>query len=141
MSPSPPAAALSLRVTFLRRLAVSFTATLQIAALWAFNVACGYAATALHSPVPGSVIGFVLLFLLLSTKVVRPQWIERGGSLLGKHLSLFIVPITVGIMALGPLLAQLGWGLLVALFLSAAVGLAFSGAFAQALAGRRELGA
>jgi holin-like protein len=139
MSASPPTAALSQRATLHRLLAAS-AAALQIGALWAFNVACGYAATALNSPVPGSVAGFVLLYLLLSAKIVRPQWIENGASFLCKHLSLFIVPITVGVMALGPLLAHLGWALFVALFTSAAVGLALSGAFAQALAGGKQAG-
>ncbi|MGP6157522.1 MAG: CidA/LrgA family protein [Vulcanimicrobiaceae bacterium] len=138
MVSSLPSAAASQRPRSHRLLGVGAATALQIAALAAFSLGCNAAAAALHSPIPGSIAGFVLLYLLLEAKIVRPQWIEGGASLLSKHLSLFIVPITVGVMALGPLLASLGWALFAALFASAAVGLALSGSLAQALAARKR---
>ena len=52
----------------------------------------------LHLPIPGSIIGLVLLFLLLITKIIPEKWIMEGANLLLSVMTLFFVPATVGIM-------------------------------------------
>lgn len=49
-------------------------------------------------PVPGSVIGLLLIFLLLYTKVIRLQWVDDAASLLLAFLGVFYVPYGVGII-------------------------------------------
>lgn len=48
--------------------------------------------------IPGSIIGMLLLFLFLSTKLFKVYWIEAGASLLIRHLPLLFIPVTVGII-------------------------------------------
>ncbi|WP_257351566.1 CidA/LrgA family protein [Pseudalkalibacillus decolorationis] len=52
----------------------------------------------LSLPLPGSIIGFLLLFSLLSLKLIPVFIIEKGSRFLLKHLTLFFVPVTVGVM-------------------------------------------
>src|SRR5699024_8013754 len=48
--------------------------------------------------IPGSVLGLLLLFILLTTKVIKVTWIEEGARFFVNHLVLFFIPPTVGIM-------------------------------------------
>ncbi|MEW9701659.1 CidA/LrgA family protein [Paenibacillus sp. SI8] len=52
----------------------------------------------LHIPVPGSIVGIVLLFGLLKTKIIRLHWVEKGSSWLLGEMLLFFIPAAVGIM-------------------------------------------
>ena len=73
------------------------------------------AARALSLPLPGPVVGLILLVL---TCVIRPSLVDRirpATQGLLQHLSLFFVPAGVGIVAHLPLLGQHGVGLAVAI--------------------------
>lgn len=48
--------------------------------------------------IPGSIIGLILLFFLLTTGIVKEQWIENGSLLLIRYLPLLFLPVTVGII-------------------------------------------
>lgn len=52
----------------------------------------------LHIPIPGSIIGLCLLFLLLQFKVIKLEWIELGAGLLLSELLLFFIPSAIGII-------------------------------------------
>jgi holin-like protein len=99
----------------------------------------GYAiASWLHLPVPGNLLGMLLLLALLATGVVRLAWIEASASLLVRHLAFFFVPITVGLMGLGDLFRANGAAIVITLTVSAVVGLCVAGLSSQRLASRRE---
>jgi holin-like protein len=53
--------------------------------------------------------------------------------LLVKHLAFFFIPITIGLMDMGPLFALHGIGILITLSISAAVGMAMCGLTTQCL--------
>jgi len=55
---------------------------------------------------PGSIIGMVLLFILLSSGLVQAHWVERGSSLLIKYMAVMFVPIGVGLINYLDLLEQ-----------------------------------
>lgn len=55
------------------------------------------AARAFHLPVPGPVLGMVLLFLGLVVKGGVPAELDRLGGTLLSHLSLLFVPAGVGV--------------------------------------------
>ncbi|MEL6505443.1 MAG: CidA/LrgA family protein [Pseudomonadota bacterium] len=55
-------------------------------------------ARSLGLPVPGPVVGMVLLFLFLAIKGHVPDDLGRVGDGLLKHLSLLFVPAGVGVM-------------------------------------------
>jgi holin-like protein len=71
-------------------------ALVGVAWLWAFLAVGDLAVASLSLPLPGSVVGMVLLWVALETGVVRLAWLERGaGTLLGT-LGLLFVPAGVG---------------------------------------------
>lgn len=58
-------------------------------------------AFALRLPVPGPVIGMLLLFVALTRSARLMTVVEATGTELLRHLSLLFVPAGVGIMAAG----------------------------------------
>lgn len=51
-----------------------------------------------HIPIPGSIIGMLLLFMALTLNVIKREWLSLGSSFLLKNLPLLFVPATVGII-------------------------------------------
>lgn len=51
-----------------------------------------YLADLFHLPIPGNVIGMILLFILLQTKVLKVEWIELASGFLVKHLAFSLFP-------------------------------------------------
>lgn len=93
------------------------------------------AALLLGLPVPGPVLGALLLGACLATRAEVPAPLgEAAGALLG-HLSLLFVPAGVGLVQHGPRLAAEWPALAAALVLSTAAGLA-AGALAFRWAAR-----
>ena len=70
----------------------------------------------IHLPVPGSVMGLLLLWLALSLKLIRLHWIEAASDSLLGVLGLLFVPATVGFI--GYLGAGAAWGLWLLVMLS-----------------------
>lgn len=99
----------------------------QIAVLWLMNLGASTGAALLHLPVPGNVLGLVLLFALVWSGILKAAWLEPAATLLVKHLAFFFIPITVGLKDMGPLFALHGIGILFILTMSAAVGMAVCG--------------
>ncbi|MGQ8773465.1 CidA/LrgA family protein [Serratia sp. NA_112.1] len=48
--------------------------------------------------IPGSIIGMLLLFALLSTQIMPARWVKPGCHLLIRYMVLLFVPIGVGVM-------------------------------------------
>ncbi|WP_342563420.1 CidA/LrgA family holin-like protein [Paenibacillus sp. FSL R7-0345] len=71
---------------------------LQVAGLTVFSMLINTLTPLLHLPLPGSIIGMLILFLLLETGVVRLSWVEVGASWLLAELLLFFIPSAVGVM-------------------------------------------
>ena len=53
----------------------------------------------LHIPIPGNIIGMLLLFLLLTTKVIKVEKVENLANFFLDHLAFFFIPASVGLMA------------------------------------------
>jgi holin-like protein len=84
----------------------------------------------LRLPLPGNVLGMLLLFGLLSLGLVRESWIQEGTTLLTKHLAFFFIPIAVGLMEWGALFRREGHWLLLALVVSTLTTLLTAGGLA-----------
>lgn len=108
----------------------------QILLLWLVFRCGAFLVGMLHLALPGNVAGMLLMFALLSSGVVRPTHVDAGGGFLLKHFAFFFIPISVGLMAFGPLMRQSGAALLVILAVSAAVGMAVTGISVQYLYSR-----
>jgi len=90
----------------------------QIAFLYLAFLAGDWLVTRFHAPVPGSVIGMLIVFALLALGLVKETWIQDGAGLLTKHLAFFFIPIAVGLMEWGNLFRELGSWLALALVAS-----------------------
>ena len=88
-------------------------------------------------PLPGNLVGMLLLLVMLRVGVVRLEHVEEAAGLLLKHLNLFFIPLAVGLMAWGGLLGASGLGLGLSLAGSAAICLVVAGTVGQRLAARK----
>lgn len=70
-----------------------------LAILFGFNF-LGYVLHAFHVPLPGNVIGMILLTVALFTGWVKVAWIEESAEWLLKNMMLFFAPIIVGTVTL-----------------------------------------
>lgn len=111
---------------------------LQVALLMAFSLLMDQLARALHLPVPGSILGMIVLFILLQTRVVKLRWIEIGAAWLLGELLLFFIPSAVGIMNYMPMLEQDGLQILFIVLLSTFLVMACTGVVATRIAKRKE---
>jgi holin-like protein len=110
----------------------------QIVALVLLNSLGHTLATALALPLPGNLLGMLLLLALLATGLVRLAWIEASAALLIRHLAFFFVPITVGLMGFTELFLVNGPAIVVTLLVSAGLGIGVAGLSSQRLARRNR---
>ncbi len=63
---------------------------------------CLYAGLAIASllpiTIPGSIIGMLILFVLLSLQILPAKWVKPSCHLLIRYMALLFVPIGVGVM-------------------------------------------
>ena len=78
-------------------------------------------------PVPGAVVGMVLVLLALLLKKGHLPELRRAGSTMLLLVPLLLVPVSVGIMAQADLLRANWWPLTVALLVSIVAGMVATG--------------
>ena len=110
---------------------------LQIVFLWVVFQIGNYIVAFVGVPLPGNVLGMLLLFTLLSTGVIPVSWVKEATDILLKHLAFFFIPIAVGLMVWGDLFAKSGVWLLLALIISAAIAIAVTGFVVQVTYGKK----
>ena len=69
-------------------------------------------------PIPGNVIGVILLFGLLTSGIIKIEHVRKGADFLLKHLVFFFIPVTVGLMNWGNIFYKYGIELAVAVIIS-----------------------
>ncbi|ODP28021.1 CidA/LrgA family holin-like protein [Paenibacillus sp. PK4536] len=111
---------------------------LQVAVLMGFSELLNVLVRWLHLPVPGSIIGIALVFILLQTKVIKLEWVELGANWLLAELLLFFIPSAVGIMNYIPMLEHDGVRIIVIVILSTILVMVSSGLLAGTMAKRKE---
>jgi holin-like protein len=105
-----------------------------ITALLVCQLAGEIAARALHLPIPGPVIGMVLLFLaLLLRRREAPEALGAAADGLLGNLGLLFVPAGVGVVLHLPLLARDWAPLSLAILAGTLAAIAATGRIAQAL--------
>ena len=78
-----------------RRLAILLS---QIIALFIFSYVGDLISSLLKLPIPGSIVGLLLLFLCLYFKIIPETYIKDGAGFILVMLPLFFIPATVGII-------------------------------------------
>ena len=106
-------------------------ALVQLAALVALNLLGRWISTDLHVPLPGNVLGMLILFALLALRIVRLEWLEPTAGLFNRHLAFFFIPLVIGLLALpASLVQEHGIALLAILIVTAAAGVVATGGLA-----------
>jgi holin-like protein len=110
----------------------------KAAFLWLLNALGNLLVQAVGMPVPGSLVGMLLLLALLSLGVVTPHDLEDLTTPLLRHMPLLFVPLVVGAVAWSDLLSAHLVVLSASLLGGVVLGMLVSGASAQ-WAGRLKL--
>ena len=91
--------------------------------LWVLFVAGAFLSEMFSLPLPGNLVGMLLLLALLSTGVVRVGHVGDVAGFAVKHLNFFFIPFVVGLMAWTALFSSSGLAIGVSLVGSAVLGL------------------
>ena len=82
---------------------------------------------AFNLPIPGNVLGMLILFLALSSNVIKLSMIDSLSDFLLSHLSFFFIPAGVGIISCLPLLRGKWLAFLSILLLSSVITMVVTG--------------
>ncbi|MEK5230966.1 CidA/LrgA family protein [Lysinibacillus sp. FSL K6-0232] len=92
----------------------------------------------LHIPLPGSIVGLLLLALSLIFKVIKVEYIQDGAGFLIGVLTLFFIPATVGVIDYPELLSGTGVLIILAVIASTLISIYVTGVLTQ-LIEKKEL--
>lgn len=106
--------------------------------LFCCQLAGEMAVAALHIPVPGPVLGMLLLFLGLMVKKSVPEGLARTGDSLLGNLSLLFVPAGVGVMLQAGRLQKEWLPISIALVASTIITIAVTALVMRWISGRKE---
>jgi len=106
--------------------------------LCGFYLLGDFISTLFHWPIPGSVMGMLLLFFFLILRGGLPKSLRETSQSLLPYLPLFIVPASVGIINYWSLLQAEGLALLFIIFISVLIGLPLCGWIMQTMMKERS---
>lgn len=104
---------------------------LQLLAITGFYLVGESLQAFFNIPLPGSIIGFLLLFAALMLKIYPIEWIDSGAHFLLAFLPLYFVPATVGVVEYGELFSGKGILLIPIVMVSTFLTMAASGWVSQ----------
>ena len=97
----------------------------------------------LHLPLPGSVIGLLVLALSLQFKIIKVAYIQDGAGFLIGVLTLFFIPATVGVIDYPQLWTSTGLLVMLAVTASTLISIYVTGTLSQVIekkeAAKREV--
>lgn len=91
----------------------------------------------LHLPVPGSIVGMLLLWLALMLKWIPVHWIAPGATFIQRYMPFIFIPATVGVMQFGATFAGKGILLVACIIVSTLITMVVSSLTSQGLAKRQ----
>lgn len=100
---------------------------LQVGVLYVFSLVGTWIQGVFHLSMPGSLIGMLMLFLLLSIRILPLKWFEEGAE----KLIVFLIPSTTGLMKYGSFLFSKGSSIFLLVVASTVVTLIVSGYISQ----------
>ncbi len=89
-------------------------------------------------PIPGTVAGMLLLFILLYFKVIKLSSVERASEVLLSNLAFLFVPPAVALIAKLDLLKDTWWQILIITIITTAVTIVVTGYTADTLIKRSK---
>lgn len=109
----------------------------QLVILWGINQLGYIIISWTKLPLPGNVMGMLILIILLVTGIFPLSLIEKAATFLIKHLAFFFIPVAVGLIQFGDLFLEYGIVLGIAITISALVGIYVTGFVTQFLSKRK----
>lgn len=103
----------------------------QIAVLSAIYLVGNWIARKTGLPVPGNVLGIILLYALLNLGVLRLEQVQDAADFLLRHLVFFFIPVAVDLMNWGGVFLRYGLKLALAIAISTALTFLGTGFIAQ----------
>ncbi|KAA6460304.1 CidA/LrgA family protein [Acidobacteria bacterium AB60] len=88
-------------------------------------------------PIPGSVLGLLLLYGALLSGMVKLSWVEKAAGLLLRHMVLLFVPVTVGLIDVGGVVSRSAIAIAASLLVSFLAVLLTTGMLGQRLLARK----
>lgn len=89
--------------------------------------------SSIHLPIPGNILGMLILFILLCTKIVKVDNISNVTNFLLDHLAFFFIPAGVGLMASLGIIKSTWWQLLIVCILTTTIIIGITGIIVQAI--------
>ena len=103
----------------------------QIAILYVFYMVGTWVVEQAGLPLPGSIIGLILLSICLHMKWLNVKAIKEGAGFLIGVMTIFFIPATVGIVEYPELLSGAGAKLIIAVMVSTIFAIYTTGLFSQ----------
>ncbi|MDO5054033.1 CidA/LrgA family protein [Pasteurella oralis] len=91
-----------------------------------------------HLGIPASIWGLLLLFICLTLRIIKLDWVFLSSSLLIRYMALLFVPVSVGIVKYADILLAQIKVLLIPNILSTCFTLVFVGLFSDYLFSRKS---
>ncbi|MBP1771499.1 MAG: LrgA family protein [Holophagaceae bacterium] len=110
----------------------------QLTVLTAIYLVGNQVASLTSLPIPGNVIGVMLLYALLNLGILRLDQVQDAADFLLRHLVFFFIPVAVDLMNWGGLFWKYGLMLALAIVASTATTYLGTGWLAQRLRSREE---
>ncbi|WP_082232175.1 CidA/LrgA family protein [Halobacillus massiliensis] len=111
---------------------------LQISIFYLFYLIGEGLGELLNLPIPGSIIGLILLFCCLSFNLFSVRWIEEGSIFMLSFLPLFFIPATVGVMKYPSFLSLNGIFLVIIVSVSTLLTMAAAGKVSEIFSKKGE---
>ncbi|WP_273341242.1 CidA/LrgA family protein [Alloiococcus otitis] len=89
-------------------------------------------------PVPGSVLGLILMFTALRTGLLSRARVQEVSNWLTSNMGLFFIPPGVAIISYFDLLSTIWWQLLIVIVVTATLMMVFVGRLVQAIKHKRD---
>ncbi|MCQ2969831.1 MAG: CidA/LrgA family protein, partial [Clostridium sp.] len=88
-------------------------------------------------PIPGNVLGMLILFLLLYFKVIKLEQISTISNFFLEHLAFFFIPAGVGLISSFDIIKDIWIQLLIVCFITTIITMACTGRIVQRIANRK----
>ena len=112
-------------------------AVLQIVFLVILTMIMNELTRLLHIQIPGSILGIIVIFILLKTKLLPVSWIEIGANWLLAELLLFFIPSAVGVVQYKQLLIHNGLQMVALIIVSTGLVMTCAGLVVSSIAKRK----
>ena len=108
-----------------------FKIVIQVSIIILFSLLGNSIVQRFRLPIPGSIIGLLLIFILLQLQIFHLEWVESGANWLLTELLLFFIPSAVGIIQYKSLVVTQGSQFLLVIFFSTIAVMTSTGLIAE----------